>query len=140
VHNALISCSSSSSASTIFYLSQQLSLTMSTQRNAPVGTHRAYAFHPPKAESSQPDTSFILKDVADEVTKFTESTGALSPVKIINVQPIASYSWIEARTPTIAVPGQQIIDIIVGLHVTSLLPISPRFTQSLVHWPPPCPG
>jgi hypothetical protein len=88
---------------------------MSTQRNAPVGTRRAYAFRPPKAESSQRDTSFILKDVADEVIKFTKSTGTtLSPVSITDVKPIASYSWIEARTPTIAVPGKQIIVIIVG--------------------------
>ncbi|OAX36391.1 hypothetical protein K503DRAFT_721461 [Rhizopogon vinicolor AM-OR11-026] len=78
---------------------------MSTLKDAPVGTRRAYAFRPPKAELPQPDTSFILKDVADEVTQFTQSTDSLSPVKIINVKPIASYSWIEARTPTIAVPG-----------------------------------
>ncbi|OJA09735.1 hypothetical protein AZE42_06861 [Rhizopogon vesiculosus] len=78
---------------------------MSTQKDAPVGTRRAYAFRPPKAELPQPDTSFILKDVADEVTQFTQSTDSLSPVKIINVKPVASYSWIEARTPTIAVPG-----------------------------------
>ena len=44
VHSGPISCSSLSSASTIFYLSQHSSLTMSTQRNAPVGTHRGYAF------------------------------------------------------------------------------------------------
>ncbi|KAJ8584214.1 hypothetical protein M405DRAFT_866416 [Rhizopogon salebrosus TDB-379] len=78
---------------------------MSTQRNTSVGTPRAYAFRPPVAQSSQPDTSSIHKDIADEVTEFTKSTGALSPVKITNVKPIASCSWIEARTPTIAVPG-----------------------------------
>ncbi|KAG1841793.1 hypothetical protein DFJ58DRAFT_807532 [Suillus subalutaceus] len=59
---------------------------MSTLQNAPAGTRRAYPFRPPRVtESSQPDTSFILKDLADK--------------------PIASYSWIEAATPTIAVPG-----------------------------------
>jgi hypothetical protein len=56
-------------------------------------------------ESSQPDSSFILKDLADQVAKFKRSTDTLSPVEITNVKPIASYSWIEAATPTIAVPG-----------------------------------
>ncbi|KAG1725886.1 uncharacterized protein EDB91DRAFT_80558 [Suillus paluster] len=79
---------------------------MSTPRNAPAGTRQAYPFRPPKVtESSQPDTSFILKDLADEVTKFKRSKSSLSPVDITNVKPIASYSWIEAGEPTIAVPG-----------------------------------
>ena len=109
----LISCSSPCTSTTFRLSHLQFTVTMSTQRNTSVGIPRAYAFRPPGAESSQPDTSFILKDVADEVTKFTQSTGALSPVKITNVKPLASYSWIEARTPTIAVPGKQMIDTIV---------------------------
>ncbi|KAG1805868.1 hypothetical protein EV424DRAFT_1578108 [Suillus variegatus] len=79
---------------------------MSTLRNAPTGTRQAYPFRPPRAtESSQPDNSFILKDLGDKVAKFKRSTGTLSPVEVTNVKPIASYSWIEAATPTIAVPG-----------------------------------
>ncbi|KAG1763554.1 microtubule associated protein-domain-containing protein [Suillus occidentalis] len=56
-------------------------------------------------EQSQTDTSFITKDLSSEVAKFKPSTDALSPVEITNVKPIASYSWIETATPTIAVPG-----------------------------------
>ncbi|KAG2740740.1 hypothetical protein P692DRAFT_20880729, partial [Suillus brevipes Sb2] len=56
-------------------------------------------------EQSQTDTSFITKDLSSKVAKFKPSTGALSPVEITNVKPIASYSWIKAATPTIAVPG-----------------------------------
>ncbi|KAG2742499.1 hypothetical protein P692DRAFT_20956079 [Suillus brevipes Sb2] len=56
-------------------------------------------------EQSQTDTSFITKDLSSKVAKFKPSTDALSPVEITNVKPIASYSWIEAATPTIAVPG-----------------------------------
>lgn len=82
-----------------------LQLTMSTLRNAPAGTRRAYSFRPRVTESSQPDTSFVLKDLADKVARFKRSTDTLSPVEITNVKPIASYSWIEAATPTIAVPG-----------------------------------
>ncbi|KAG1745762.1 hypothetical protein EDB19DRAFT_1927161 [Suillus lakei] len=79
---------------------------MSTLRNAPAGTRRAYPFRPPRVtESSQSDSSFILKDLADKVAKFKRSTDYLSPVDITNMKPIASYSWIEAATPTIAVPG-----------------------------------
>ncbi|KAG2354836.1 hypothetical protein BDR07DRAFT_1474275 [Suillus spraguei] len=79
---------------------------MSTLRNAPAGTRRGYPFRPPGVtESSQPDTSFILKDLADKVVNFKRSTDTLSPAEITNVKPIASYSWIEAATPTIAVPG-----------------------------------
>ncbi|KAG2109056.1 uncharacterized protein F5147DRAFT_693865 [Suillus discolor] len=79
---------------------------MSTSRNAPAGTRQAYPFRPPRVtESSQPDNSFILKDLGDKVAKFKRSTATLSPVEITNVKPIASYSWIEAATPTIAVPG-----------------------------------
>ncbi|KAG2112945.1 hypothetical protein BD769DRAFT_1673915 [Suillus cothurnatus] len=79
---------------------------MSTLRNAPASTRRAYPFRPSRVtESSQPDTSFILRDLADKVAEFKQSTDTLSPVEITNVKPIASYSWIEAPTPTIAVPG-----------------------------------
>lgn len=80
---------------------------MSTSHNAPAGpTRRAYPFRSSRVtEPSQPDHSFILKDLADKVAKFKQSTDTLSPVKITNVKPIASYSWIEAATPTIAVPG-----------------------------------
>lgn len=79
---------------------------MSTLRNTPAGTRRGYPFRPPRVtEPSQPDTSFILKDLADKVVNFKRSTDTLSPVEITNVKPIASYSWIEASTPTIAVPG-----------------------------------
>ncbi|KAG1724963.1 hypothetical protein EDB19DRAFT_1915270 [Suillus lakei] len=78
---------------------------MSTLRNAPARTRRAYPFRPPRVtESSQSDSSFILKDLADKVAKFKRSTDDLSPVDITNMKPIASYSWIEAATPTIAVP------------------------------------
>lgn len=79
---------------------------MSTLQNAPAGTRRAHPFRPSRlTESSQPDTSFILRDLADKVAKFKRSTDTLSPVEITNVKPVASYSWIEAATPTIAVPG-----------------------------------
>ncbi|KAG2358401.1 hypothetical protein BDR07DRAFT_1523911 [Suillus spraguei] len=78
---------------------------MSTLPNAPAGIRRAYPFRPHRVtEYSQPDTSFIHKDLLDKVAKFKQRTGTLGPVEITNVKPISSYSWIEAATPTIANP------------------------------------
>ncbi|KAG2353193.1 hypothetical protein BDR07DRAFT_1496747 [Suillus spraguei] len=71
------------------------------------GTRQGYPFRPPR--SSQPDTSFIIKDLADKVVNFKQSTDTLSPVEITNIKPIASYSWIEAATPMIAVPGSWVM-------------------------------
>ena len=116
---------------------------MSTQQNAPAFARRAYASRPPQVVAPQPDISFVLKDAADEITKFTQSTGTLRPVSITNVKPIASYSWIEARTvtPTIAIPGERVMLSSYSISLISLFLLShTRVTPSLVHWPPASPG
>ncbi|TDL17770.1 hypothetical protein BD410DRAFT_729467 [Rickenella mellea] len=47
---------------------------------------------------------FAKADLGAEVIQFSP-TSSSSGVKITNVRPVASYSWIEAPIPTIAVPG-----------------------------------
>ena len=92
--------------------------TAANPRNRPAATRRVYMPRPiiaKKPYNSEPYSSFILKDLADDITTFSRSTVALSPVTITNVTPIASYSWIEASTLTIAVPGRQIIEVTVNL-------------------------
>lgn len=49
--------------------------------------------------------SFVSKDLGDRLKDFSSTTSVTEPVKISEVIPVASYSWIEAKTPTIAVPG-----------------------------------
>ncbi|KIJ62271.1 hypothetical protein HYDPIDRAFT_30535 [Hydnomerulius pinastri MD-312] len=51
------------------------------------------------------DTAFLLKDLQSPIKTLPLVTSEPSPVKLCDVKAIASYSWIEAPTPTIAVPG-----------------------------------
>ncbi|TDL14082.1 hypothetical protein BD410DRAFT_810016 [Rickenella mellea] len=47
---------------------------------------------------------FTKADLGEEVLQFTPPSSS-NGVKITDVRPVASYSWIEAPIPTIAVPG-----------------------------------
>ena len=54
--------------------------------------------------TSQP--TYIKKDLGNPLKHFSPAaSGASEPVKIKDVQAVASYSWIDAKAPTIAVPG-----------------------------------
>jgi hypothetical protein len=49
--------------------------------------------------------SLTTKGLEELVKKFDPATNVRDVVKITDVQPVASYSWIEANSPTIAIPG-----------------------------------
>jgi hypothetical protein len=50
--------------------------------------------------------AYLKKDLGDQLKSFSPATNeAPEVVKITDVQVIGSYSWIDAQTPTIAVPG-----------------------------------
>lgn len=54
------------------------------------------------------DLSFVLKDLEERVATFpADITGYASElVQLRHVKPVASYSWVDAPIPTIAVPGR----------------------------------
>ncbi|KAG9013885.1 hypothetical protein FRB94_004265 [Tulasnella sp. JGI-2019a] len=47
----------------------------------------------------------VMKDLQQAVKHFTPSASATAAVKISDVRSVASYSWLNERTPTILVPG-----------------------------------
>lgn len=57
------------------------------------------------------DLSFVLKDLEERVaTLSVDATGYASEViRLRHVQPVASYSWIDASAPTIVVPGRSAV-------------------------------
>jgi len=63
-------------------------------------SHRSYG-------RTQPSTApaHINKDLGGLLKRFTSTASITQAVKVTDVQTVASYSWIEAPTPTIAVPG-----------------------------------
>jgi hypothetical protein len=50
----------------------------------------------------------VEKDLGDLLKRFTRASDQAPALKITDVQAIASYSWLDAPTPTIAVPGMKI--------------------------------
>lgn len=55
---------------------------------------------------STPTPSFIRKDLGDVLRKFSPAEIIASKaITVSNVQEVASYSWIDAPMPTIAVPS-----------------------------------
>lgn len=55
-----------------------------------------------------PQDGFLLKDLEGPVETLSPEAAVQSSgrVQLRNVKPLASYSWIEGRTPSIVVPGQ----------------------------------
>ncbi|KIJ62266.1 hypothetical protein HYDPIDRAFT_158061 [Hydnomerulius pinastri MD-312] len=63
--------------------------------------YRRYQKKPPV------DPAFLLKDLQAPITRFSTDLSArtVGAVELKDLKAIASYSWIDAVTPTIAVPG-----------------------------------
>ncbi|KAG9311433.1 hypothetical protein JVU11DRAFT_8546 [Chiua virens] len=60
--------------------------------------------------STSTSASFVLKDLKDKVTTFSDATTYASElIRLRHVKPVASYSWIDAPVPTIVVPGSSLI-------------------------------
>ena len=52
-----------------------------------------------------PTPAYLKKDLARVIKVFSPGTSNVSEeAEINNVHPVASYSWIDEKTPTIAVP------------------------------------
>jgi hypothetical protein len=56
--------------------------------------------------SSHSTPGHVQKDLGNLLKKFSAvTTDTIDPVKLSDVEAVASYSWINSKTPTIAVPG-----------------------------------
>jgi len=57
--------------------------------------------------NSLPTTKFNKKGLTKQLKVFTPASASASDtLQITDVQAIASYSWLNTTTPTIAVPGE----------------------------------
>lgn len=67
--------------------------------------HRAKPRFHPSATTPGPPLAFLREELGSKVATFSTSVDAGSPARVEDPRPISSYSWIEARTPTISVPA-----------------------------------
>lgn len=50
--------------------------------------------------------AYITKDLVQVLEVLTPRAGTKEEVEISDTEPIASYSWLDEKTPTILVPGE----------------------------------